>query len=77
MRQLARAVTDQKPFQVAFEWMQAIAGQIKGLRRRGGVENWKDSLNGFQEVGAYAASIATIEAFQASMFEAPNHQALL
>jgi hypothetical protein len=44
--------------------MQAIAGQIQSLRRRGSVENRKNSLDRFQEVRANAAAVATlIEAF--------------
>ena len=52
--------------------MQAIAGDIQTLRRRGGIENRKDSFNRLQKVGAYPTSVvAFIEAFQAPMLEAP------
>ena len=34
MRQLARTVTDQNPRKLAFERMQAIAGEVESLRRR-------------------------------------------
>src|ERR1700730_13175355 len=64
-----------QPPQVAFEWVQAVAGEIQGLRRCGRIENREDSLNRIQEVGADPTSVATfIEAFQASMLEALNHQ---
>src|SRR5882757_3185693 len=64
-----------QPPQVAFEWVQAVAGEIQSLRRCGGIENREDSLNRIQEVGADPTSVAAfIEAFQASMLKAPNHQ---
>jgi len=45
------------------------------LRRCGGIENREDALNRIQEVGADPTSVAAfIEAFQASMLKAPNHQ---
>lgn len=60
--------------QIAFEGVQAIAGQVRSLRRRGGIENRQDSFYCVEEVGAYSASVAAfIEAFEASMLEAPNH----
>ena len=63
-----------QPPQVAFEWVQAVAGEIQSLRRCGGIENREDSLNRIQEVGADPTSVAAfIEAFQASMLKAPNH----
>jgi hypothetical protein len=59
-----------QPLQVAFQRMQAIAREIQSLRRRGGIENRKDSFNRLQKVGAYPASVvAFIEAFQAPMLE--------
>jgi hypothetical protein len=55
--------------------VQAVAGKIQSLRRCGGIENREDSLNRIQEVGADPTSVAAfIEAFQASMLKAPNHQ---
>ena len=63
MRQLARTVTDQKPFQIAFERVQAIAGQIERLGRGSRVENREDSFDGVQEIGANPAAVgALIEA---------------
>src|SRR5579859_1672106 len=61
-------------FQVAFQRVQAIAGQVESLRRGSRIENRKDSFHRVQQVGAYPASVAPfIEAFQSSMLEAPNH----
>jgi len=61
--------------QAAFQRMQTIAGEIQGLRAGGGIEDRKDSFHRLQEVGPYPASVAAfIEAFQAPMLEAPNHQ---
>jgi len=57
-----------QPSQVAFEWVQAVAGEIQSLRRCGRIENREDSLNRIQEVGADPTSVAAfIVAFQASM----------
>jgi hypothetical protein len=62
-------------FQGTFQGMKTIPGQVQTLGACGGVEDRKDSFHGFQEVGPYPASVATlIETFQASMLEAPNHQ---
>jgi hypothetical protein len=64
-----------QPPQVAFEWVQAVAGEIQSFRRCGGIENRENSLNRIQEVGADPTSVAAfIEAFQASMLKALNHQ---
>jgi len=55
--------------------VQTIAREIQGLRAGGGVEDREDSFHGLQEVGPYPASVAAfLEAFQAPMLEAPNHQ---
>jgi hypothetical protein len=62
-----------QPFQIAFKRVQ-VPGDIQTLRRRGGIEHRKDSLNRFQQIGAYSASVvAFIEALQAPMIETPNH----
>ena len=67
-----------QPLQITLQRMQAIARKIQGLRRRGRIENRKDAFDSFQQVGAYPASVAAfLEAFQAPMLEAPNHQGLL
>ena len=74
MRQLARTVTDHN-LQVAFERVETIARKIQSLRRTGGVENRQYTLDRFQQIGTYPAAItAFIEAFEATMLEAPNHQ---
>jgi hypothetical protein len=63
-----------KSSQAAFQGVQPIAGEIQGLRAGGGIEDRKDSFYRLQEVGPYPASVAAfIEAFEAPMFEAPNH----
>ena len=46
-----------QPPQVAFEWVQAVAGEIQSLRRCGRIENREDSLNRIQEVGADPTSV--------------------
>jgi hypothetical protein len=67
-----------QPFQFSFKRVQPIARDIQSLRRRGGIENRKNSFDRFHKVGSYPAPIAAfIEAFQASMFKAPDHQRLL
>jgi hypothetical protein len=74
MRQLARTVTDHSPLK-SLLLVQAVAGEMQSLRRCGGIENRENSLNRIQEVGADPTSVAAfIEAFQASMLKAPNHQ---
>ena len=61
--------------QGAFQRMQTIAGQVQCLRVGGGIEDRKNSFHRLQEIGSYPASVAAfIEAFQAPMLEAPNHQ---
>jgi hypothetical protein len=60
-----------EPLQFAFKRVQPVARDIQSLRRRGGIENRKNSFDRFQKVGSYTASIAAfIEAFQASMLKA-------
>ena len=60
-----------QPLQVAFEWVQAIAGNIQSLRRGGGVENRQNSFDRLQQVGAYPAVVAAfIEPFDATILEA-------
>ena len=62
------------PLQVAFKLVQTKAWEIESLRRRGGIENRKNSFHRLQQVGAYSTSVvALIEPLQAPMFEAPNH----
>ena len=78
MRQLARTRHSPQPLQFAFKRVQPIARDIQSLRRRGGIENRKNSFDRLQKVGSYPASIAAfIEAFQTSMLEAANQQRLL
>jgi len=78
MRQLARTRHSPQPLQFAFKRVQPIARDIQSLRRRGGIENRKNSFDRLQKVGSYPASIAAfIEAFQASMLKAPDHRRLL
>src|SRR5438309_12003645 len=61
-----------QPLQVAFEWMQAIAGNFQSSRRGGGIENREDSFNGFQQVRPYPAPVvAFIKPLQAPVSEAP------
>jgi hypothetical protein len=67
-----------QPLHFAFKRVQSIARDIQSLRRRGGIENRKNSFDRLQKVWSYPAPIAAfIEAFQASMFKAPDHQRLL
>ena len=74
MRQFARTVTDQNPFKVAFERMQAIAGEVKPLRGCGLIENGQDLLNCGGQIRSYSTSVvAFVEAFKAPVLEAPNH----
>lgn len=64
--------------QIAFERMQAIAGEIESLRCRGRIENRENSLDRIQKVRPYPAAVtAFIVAFLASMLKAPNHQGLV
>jgi hypothetical protein len=43
---------------IAFERVQAIAGQIESLRCGSRVENREDSFHGVQEIGANPAAVA-------------------
>ena len=75
MRQLARTVTDQNPFQVAFERVQTVTGKVHLLRRSCIVEYGQYFLNRVHQIRAYPAAVVTFkEAFQAAMPEASNHQ---
>jgi len=73
MRQFAR--TDRpKTFQVAFQRVKPVPGNVEGLRRGRGVENRHDSFNGFQNVRPYPATVvALVKPFKATVLEAPNH----
>jgi hypothetical protein len=64
-----------KPFQVAFERMQPIPGDVESLWCGGRIENRKNTLNRIQEVATYPAAIPTlIKSFKATVLEAPNHK---
>jgi hypothetical protein len=62
-----------QPFHVAFKRMQAIAGNVQSLRRRGGIEHRKDSFNGFDQIRAYSTPVSTfIQTFQTAVLKTPN-----
>ena len=59
--------------QVALQRVEAVPREIERLRRSGRIENRKNSFDSVQQIGAYAASVATlVQALQASVLEAPN-----
>ncbi len=63
-----------KPLKVSFEWMQAIARQVKLLRGCRSIENGQNLLNCIHEIWAYPASVpAFIESFEAAVLKTPNH----
>jgi hypothetical protein len=64
-----------KSLQIALQRMPAISGQVKGLRRIGGVKNGENSFDSIQQIGANPASVAAfVKAFKASTLEVPNHE---
>src|SRR5271156_4163167 len=64
-----------EPFQFALERMQAVAGEVKFLRRRRFVEDGQYFLNSIGQIGPYSATVvALVKPLQAAMFEAPNHE---
>jgi len=74
IRQFARTVTDQKPFEVALERMQAVAGQVEFSRRCRLIEDGQYFLDCIRKIGSYSATVvALVKAFEATMFKAPDH----
>lgn len=73
IRQFARG-NRPKPFKVALKRMQAVAGQVKFLPRRRGIEDGQYFLNCVREIRPYSPPVvALVEAFEAAMFETPDH----
>jgi len=67
-----------EPSQIAFHRMEPIPGNIQGLRRSGGIENRKDSLNCLDQVRPYPARVAAlVKAFQAPVLETSDHRSRL
>ena len=63
-----------KPLKVALERMQAVARQVKILRRRCVIEDGQYFLNCIREIGPYPAAVpALIKSFEAAMLETPDH----
>jgi len=61
--------------QPALERMQAVAGKVKRLWRRGLIETTQNVFYVVQQIRPYAAPVVAFkEAFQAPMFEASNHR---
>jgi hypothetical protein len=63
-----------KPSKLAFERMQAIAGEIKLMRGRRVIEDSQNFLNCIREIRPYSATVvALVKSFEAAMLEAPHH----
>ena len=63
-----------KPFEVALERMQAVAGQVKFLRHRRVIEDSQYFLNCIREIRPYSAAVVALaKPFEAAMFKAPDH----
>ena len=61
--------------QPAFERMQAIAGKIERLGRRGLIETGQNIFYVLQQVGSYPAPVVAFEeSFQTPVLKAPDHQ---
>ena len=63
-----------KALQVASERVQSLAGQIHRLRGLGRIKAGENILNPVQQIRTYLARVAAlIQAFQASVLKAFNH----
>src|ERR1017187_718865 len=61
--------------QSAFKRMEAIAGKVKGLRRRGLIETTQNVFDVVHQIRPYAAPVVAFkEPFQAPVFEASDHR---
>ena len=63
-----------KPFQIALERVEAIAGERKLVRGSSFIENGQDFLNRVREIGPDSASVvAFVQPPEAPVLEAPDH----
>lgn len=64
-----------KPLQIALQRVKTVTGKIKRLRRSGPIEDGQNLLHRVHQIRPNPAPVPTlIKPFQASVFEAPNHQ---